>query len=84
MTIAFSCSDQEVLEKLHGLLAFEIKRSSRISKKDLNGLKSFASNYPKAKLYMLYGGSRQEYTDNISILPAEKALKELPIILKNS
>lgn len=67
-----------------GLLAFEIKRSSRISKKDLNGLKSFASDYPEAKLYMLYGGSRQEYTDNISILPVEKALKELPIILKNS
>ncbi len=66
-----------------GLLAFEIKRSSRISKKDLNGLKSFANDYPEAKLYMLYGGSRQEYVDNISILPVEKALKELPSILQN-
>jgi len=67
-----------------GLLAFEIKRSGRISKKDLNGLKSFANDYPEAKLYMLYGGSRQEYADNISILPVEKALKELPTILQNS
>lgn len=66
-----------------GLLAFEIKRSSRISKKDLNGLKSFANDYPEAKLYMLYGGSRQEYVDNISILPVEKGLKELPSILQN-
>ena len=67
-----------------GLLAFEIKRSGRISKNDLNGLKSFANDYPEAKLYMLYGGSRQEYVDNISILPVEKALKELPTILQNS
>ena len=67
-----------------GLLAFEIKRSGRISKKDLNGLKSFANDYPEAKLYMLYGGSRQEYVDNISILPVEKALKKLPTILQNS
>lgn len=66
-----------------GLLAFEIKRSSRISKKDLNGLKSFANDYPEAKLYMLYGGSRQEYVNNISILPVEKGLKELPSILQN-
>lgn len=66
-----------------GLLAFEIKRSGYISKKDLNGLKSFANDYPEAKLYMLYGGSRQEYVDNISILPVEKALKELPTILHN-
>lgn len=67
-----------------GLLAFEIKRSSRISKKDLNGLRLFANDYPEAKLYMLYGGSRHEYVNNISILPVEKALKELPAILQNS
>jgi len=67
-----------------GLLAFEIKRSSRISKKNLNGLRLFANDYPDAKLYMLYGGSRQEYVNNISILPVEKALKELPAILQNS
>ena len=67
-----------------GLLAFEIKRSGRISKKDLNGLKSFANDYPEAKLYMLYGGSRQEYVDNIHILPVEKALKKLPTILQNT
>ena len=67
-----------------GLLAFEIKRSDRISKKNLKGLKLFANDYPEAKLYMLYGGSRQEYVNNISILPVEKALKELPAILQNS
>ena len=66
-----------------GLLAFEIKRSDRISKKDLKGLKSFANDYPEAKLYMLYGCSRQKYVDNISILPVEKALKELPTMLQN-
>ena len=32
---------------------------------------------------MLNDASRQEYTDNISILPVEKALKELPTLLHN-
>jgi predicted AAA+ superfamily ATPase len=64
-----------------GLLAFEIKRSSRFSTKDLKGLKMFASDYPEAKLYFLYGGSREQYESNVTIMPVEKALKELPEIL---
>ena len=67
-----------------GLLAFEIKRSSRITAKDLKGLKTFACDYPEAKLFLLYGGSRPEYVDNISMLPVGNALKQLPAILKNS
>jgi len=67
-----------------GLLAFEIKRSNRISKKNLTGLKSFANDYPEAKRYLLYGGSRPEYVDDISILPVKKALQDLPAILQNS
>jgi len=34
-----------------GLMAFEVKRSSRLSKKDLNGLKMFHNDFPEAKLY---------------------------------
>lgn len=66
-----------------GLMAFEVKRSSRLSKKDLNGLKMFHNDFPEAKLYLLYGGSREEYENGIQILSVEKALKELPDILDN-
>jgi predicted AAA+ superfamily ATPase len=38
-----------------GILAFEMKRSKRITKKDLSGLKVFKSDFPEATLYLLYG-----------------------------
>ena len=66
-----------------GLMAFEVKRSSRLSKKDLNGLKIFHNDFPEAKLYLLYGSSREEYENGIQILSVEKALKDLPDILGN-
>jgi len=61
-----------------------IKRSDRLAKKDLTGLKKFHDDFPEAKCYLLYGGSREEYENGIYILPVEKALKELPDILDNS
>jgi len=64
-------------------MAFDVKRSSRLSKKNLNGLKAFHNDFPEAKLYLLYGGSREEYENGIRILSVEKALKELPDILDN-
>ncbi len=64
-----------------GILAFEVKRSGRLSKKDLRGLKKFHNDFPEAKCYLLYGGSREEYENDIRILPVSKALKELPEIL---
>jgi len=44
----------------------------------------FHNDFPEAKRYLLYGGSREEYEDGITILPVSKALKELPGILDNS
>jgi predicted AAA+ superfamily ATPase len=49
-----------------GLLAFEIKRSRHVSSKDLRGLKKFQADYPEAKSYLLYGGDREEYYNNIA------------------
>lgn len=73
-----------ILYGSRGLLAFEIKRSNRFSTKDLRGLKLFSSDYPEAKLYFLYGGSREQYENNVTIIPIEKALKILPAILENN
>ncbi|MFQ5687161.1 MAG: ATP-binding protein [Candidatus Scalindua sp.] len=65
----------------NGIIAFEIKRSSRLTKKDLKGLKAFKSDFPEAKLYLLYGGTRDEFEDEINILPVIKAIRNLPDIL---
>jgi len=66
-----------------GIIAFEVKRSGRLSKKGLTGLNIFHNDFPEAKRYLLYGGSREEYENGITILPVSNALKELPGILDN-
>ncbi|MBS1987750.1 ATP-binding protein [Candidatus Dependentiae bacterium] len=65
----------------NGFQAFEIKRSTKINNKDLKALKSFGEDYPEAKLYFLYCGNLKLQIDNITCLPFEMALKELPQIL---
>ena len=70
-----------VLYGPRGIIAFEIKRSRSISKKDCNGLIAFGKDYPEAKLFILYGGKRREYFDNIQAIPFEEALPQLPTLL---
>ncbi len=65
-----------------GLIAIEVKSSSSFDKSDLRGLRSFAEDYPIAKLYLVYGGEHSEYVDNITIMPVIDFLKNLPEILK--
>ena len=64
-----------------GLLAFEVKRSNRIRKKDLSGLKAFKSDFPESSLFFLYGGTKVLYEDGIQIIPTRDVLKQLPKIL---
>jgi len=64
-----------------GLHAFEIKRSSTITGKSLSGLKAFGQDYPEAKLMVLFLGKHKEYHGNITAVPFEEALKELPQLL---
>jgi len=91
--LGFTCyywrtsSDVEVDFVLYGekgLFAFEVKRKRRYDHQDLKGLKSFAKDYPMAKLFLLYGGDEQFYEDNIQVLPVNKALKNLHVILADS
>lgn len=65
----------------HGLVAIEVKRSSRFRDSELSSLRAFASDYPEAKCYFLYGGDRHYTVDGIRILPIATALLELPTIL---
>ena len=64
-----------------GIRAIEVKRSGRISKPALGGLKSFLKEYPMSKAYFIYGGRRRLREGAIKILPVEDALKNLPEIL---
>ena len=60
-----------------GLLAFEIKRTARITSAMLGGLKSFVGDYPMAKAYFVYAGSWHLYDGNIEIVPVSEILKNL-------
>lgn len=64
-----------------GLIAFEIKRKAKITPKDLKGLKTFASDYKMAKLYLIYGGEQEEFHGDIQALPISNALFKLKEIL---
>src|SRR3990167_1951912 len=64
-----------------GILAFEIKRTAKVSSSMLKGLKAFKKDYPKAQTYFIYGGERILREGNIEILPIKDTLKKLPEIL---
>lgn len=67
-----------------GLKAFEVKRTSRINENMLRGLKAFLKDYPSAKAYLIYGGTRRLYDGNITILPIQDALLTLPDLLTSN
>jgi predicted AAA+ superfamily ATPase len=64
-----------------GFHAFEIKRSATLTSKSLKALKTFGSDYPEAKLYILFFGKHKEYHENVQAIPFELALKELPHLI---
>ena len=64
-----------------GLIAIEVKRSAKIRSKEFRGLKAFARDYPQAELYMFYGGEKEMFVDNINLVPLNKAITSLPVLL---
>ncbi|ETR66906.1 MAG: ATPase, partial [Candidatus Magnetoglobus multicellularis str. Araruama] len=64
-----------------GLHAFEIKRKSSYSTKDLKGLKSFINDYPMSTAWLVYGGHKEFYEDNIQVIPFMKILPGLKTII---
>jgi predicted AAA+ superfamily ATPase len=70
-----------VLYGAKGFYAFEIKRSRTVSKNALKALKAFKEDFPEVIPYLIYGGERRYYFDEIEVLPMTEALKQLPSIL---
>ena len=64
-----------------GLLAFEIKNSSRLTIKDFKGLKTFKEDYPMTSCFMVYMGTRDYFENDIRVIPMKKALFELQSLL---
>ncbi|MEI6148062.1 MAG: ATP-binding protein [bacterium] len=73
-----------VLYGPRGLLAFEIKRSSRYGRADLTGLRALKSDYPMTQCHLLYGGEHQREEAGIRILPLQQGFMQLAQILKES
>lgn len=72
-----------VLYGTQGFKVFEVKRASRVSDGMLKGLKAFQKDYPSAKLYLIYGGTRRYYEGHVTILPIQEAILSLPEIVSS-
>lgn len=64
-----------------GLRAFEVKRSSKLSGADFSGLRAFLKDYPMAKAFLLYGGSRRRKEGLVDLVPLQEALPRLAELL---
>lgn len=66
-----------ILYGKRGIKAVEVKATDHFQDNMLAGLKNFSRDYPEAKLYLLYGGTKKMYVDDITILPIQEALLTL-------
>lgn len=64
-----------------GLHAFEIKRKANLTTKDFKALKLFKEDYPMAKLYMLYGGTKTYFEQDIRVIPVSQIITRLDTLL---
>ena len=71
-----------VLYGERGLVAIEVKRARRATRKDLSGLSLFKADYPSARCVMLFGGERGEYLDGIELIPFEEGFRSLGDIIR--
>lgn len=72
-----------VLYGQKGFFAFEIKRKAHLDAKDFKGLQAFRKDYPEAKRYMIYGGNKSYFENDIHVIPFHQSLSQLPDILQS-
>ncbi|MBZ0150685.1 MAG: ATP-binding protein [Planctomycetes bacterium] len=65
-----------VLYGERGLHAIEVKRSASVRGDSLTGLRLFAADYPVAKRWLLYGGSKRLRVDDVECVPLQE-IREL-------
>lgn len=64
-----------------GLVAIEVKRSGTFRNSDVDALRLFQEDYPQAKCFLFYGGTKSYAVDGCRVLPLEEALLTLDEIL---
>jgi predicted AAA+ superfamily ATPase len=64
-----------------GIFAFEIKRKQKLSTSDTKALELFQSDYPMAKCFLLYGGTRPYAQIDTTVMPFSEAIKALKDLL---
>lgn len=57
--------------------ALEVKNSSQVRPEDLRGLKSFGTDFPESKLWLVYRGRERLLRDGILCVPCEEFLLQL-------
>ncbi|MBV8802292.1 MAG: ATP-binding protein [Gammaproteobacteria bacterium] len=60
-----------------GLYAIEVKNSLLFHEKDMNGLKTFCTDYPEATAILLYRGQEWFKKDNVWCIPVDIFLQQL-------
>jgi uncharacterized protein len=65
-----------------GLFAFEIKSRKYIEYKDFSTLRIFKKDYPIAQCYLIYAGDHAEKYEEITAMPIQQALFQLPTLLQ--
>jgi predicted AAA+ superfamily ATPase len=71
-----------VLYGERGLAAFGVKMTQTVRPEDLRGLRRFREDYPRAKTFFVYTGSRRRHDAGIEIVPAEDALRQLDALIR--
>jgi predicted AAA+ superfamily ATPase len=70
-----------VLYGERGLHAFEVKRASRVRAEDRRSLEAFLEEYPMARAWLVYTGTRAYREEKIQVVPFADCLGALPEIL---
>lgn len=68
----------------NGLIAIEVKHTSRPTSQDIRGLKSFKKDYSAARLYLVHGGTKRGFDGDVELWPIGDFLRELPHVLSPS
>jgi predicted AAA+ superfamily ATPase len=70
-----------ILYGKRGLIAIEVKASSRLREDDFSGLELFGEDYPIAKKYFIYLGDKKNHNNDISVIPVKDFLLGLKDLL---
>lgn len=70
-----------VLYGERGMRAFEVKSSARLRQEDFRGLHRLREDYPAARGYLLYPGTRRWHERGVDVLPLHEALPGLAELL---